>query len=157
MPIPRRLTVSLVASAALLASAAPALSARILPPGTAYGDAAVDLSTNGRAIVAYERLRPGPDLIRVAIRRADRLNRPTVGRDLGRGNLQLARVGGVARRAAPGGLEAPGGAGRLGVEPGAWRTQRLPAGVRSFTRCRRPSPAPAWSSWSATTRTPSPS
>jgi hypothetical protein len=132
MPIPRRLTVSLVASAALLASAAPGLSARILPPGTAYGDAAVDLSTNGRAIVAYERLRPGPDLIRVAIRRADRLNRPTVGRDLGRGNLQLARVGGVASGPH---LVAWKRRGELVVSVlsrGAWRTQRLPAGVRSF-------------------------
>jgi len=132
MPPSRRLTVALVASAALLASAAPALSARILPPGTAYGDAEVDLSTNGRAIVAYERLRPGPDLIRVAIRRADRLNRPTVGRVLGRGNLQLARAGGVASGPH---LVAWKRRGELVVSVlsrGAWRTERLPAGVRSF-------------------------
>ena len=131
MPLPRRLTVALTCTA-LLSSAAPALAARILPPGDRYGGAAVDLSTNGRAAVAYERSLPGPDLIRVAIRRADRLNRPTVGRDIGRGRLELVRVGGVA-----GGphIVAWKRRGELLVSvlsQGAWRTERLPKEVRSF-------------------------
>lgn len=131
MPLPRRLTVALMCTA-LLSSAAPALAARILPPGDRYGSAGVDLSTNGRAAVAYERSLPGPDLIRVAIRRADRLNRPTVGRDLGRGSLELVRVGGVA-----GGphLVAWRRRGELLVSvlsQGAWRIERLPKEVRSF-------------------------
>ena len=131
MPLPRRLTVALMCTA-LLSSAAPALAARILPPGDRYGSAGVDLSTNGRAAVAYERSLPGPDLIRVAIRRADRLNRPTVGRDLGRGSLELVRVGGVA-----GGphLVAWRRRGELLVSvlsQGAWRIERLPREVRSF-------------------------
>jgi hypothetical protein len=132
MPLPRRLTVAIAASAALLACAAPAMAARILPPGTAYGDAAVDLSTNGRAIVAYERLRPGPDLIRAAIRRADRLNRPTVGHDLGRGNLHLARVGGVASGPHLVAWTRRGELVASILSRGAWRTQRLPREVRSF-------------------------
>jgi hypothetical protein len=133
MPPARRVIVALAASAALVASAVPALGARILPPGDRYGDAAVDLSTDGRAAVAYERLRPGPDLIRVAIRRADRLDRPTAGRGIGRGDLALVRVGGVA-----GGphLVAWARRGELRVSVlsrGAWRVERLPPEVRSLT------------------------
>lgn len=132
MPSTRRLAVSLLATTAVLAAAAPAVGARILPPGDRYGGAQVDLSTNGRAAVAYEALRPGPDLIRVAIRRADRLNRPTVGRDIGRGRLELVRVGGVASGPH---LVAWRRKGELVVsilDRGRWRTQRLPAEVRSF-------------------------
>jgi hypothetical protein len=133
MPLARRAVAALATSAALLATAAPALGARILPPGDRYGDAVVDLSTNGRAAVAYERVRPGPDLIRVAIRRADRLDRPTVGRAIGRGDLALVRVGGVASGPH---LVAWTRRGELVVSVlsrGAWRTERLPPEVRSLT------------------------
>ncbi|HTI35127.1 MAG TPA: hypothetical protein VL422_15730, partial [Miltoncostaea sp.] len=121
----------LAASAAMVAPAT-ALAARILPPGDRYGGAAVDLSTNGRAIVAYEVSRPGPDLVRVAIRRADRLNRPTVGHDIGRGTVELVRAGGVAsgphlvvwRRRTELVTSV--------LTRGRWRVERLPAEVRSF-------------------------
>jgi hypothetical protein len=128
----RRVVPILAALLAGLVCAGPAAAARILPPGTAFGDAAVDLSTNGRAAVAYERLRPGPDLIEVAIRRADRLDRPTAGRAIGRGNLQLVRVGGVASGPH---LLAWKRRGELVVSiltRGAWRTERLPREVRSM-------------------------
>ncbi len=131
MPFPRRLTVALTCTA-LLGSAAPVLAARILPPGDRYGGAAVDLSTNGRAVVAYERALPGPDLIRVAIRRADRLNRPTVGRDIGRGSLELVRVGGVASGPHLVVWRRRGELLASVLTRGRWRTERLPADVRSF-------------------------
>ncbi|MGE3233596.1 MAG: hypothetical protein AB7O78_07700 [Thermoleophilia bacterium] len=121
-----------VALVAILAAAAPALGARILPPGDRYGAAAVDLSTNGRAAVAYERLRPGPDLIRVAIRRADRINHPTVGRDLGRGSLELVRAGGVASGPHLVVWRRRGELVASVLTRGRWRTERLPPDVRTF-------------------------
>lgn len=133
MPRTRRAIALLATSTALLASAAPLLGARILPPGDRYGDAAVDLSTNGRAAVAYERALPGPDPIRVAIRSADRLNRPTVGRDIGRGNLQLVRVGGAASGPHVVAWKRRGELLVSVLSRGAWRIERLPAEVRSFT------------------------
>ena len=129
MPVRRLIPLVLVA---LLAWAGTAMGARILPPGDRFAEAAVDLSSNGRAAVAYERALPGPDLIRVAIRSADRLNRPTVGRDIGRGNLELVRVGGVASGPH---LVAWKRRGELLVSVlsrGAWRIERLPKEVRSF-------------------------
>ncbi|HTI32084.1 MAG TPA: hypothetical protein VL422_00310, partial [Miltoncostaea sp.] len=124
--------VAVVASAAMAASAAPAVAARILPPGDRYGGAAVDLSTNGRAIVAYEVARPGPDVVRVAIRAADRLNRPTAGRLIGRGALELARVGGVASGPHLVVWRQRGELLASVLTRGRWRVERLPADVRSF-------------------------
>jgi len=132
MPLARRAIAALATSAALLAPTAPALGARILPPGDRYGGAAVDLSANGRAAVAYERLRPGPDRIRVAIRRADRLNRPTAGRDIGRGRLELVRAGGVASGPHVVVWRRRGELLTSVLTRGAWRVERLPAEVRSF-------------------------
>jgi hypothetical protein len=129
MPVRRPLILALLA---LLAWTGTAVGARILPPGGRYGDAAVDLSTNGRAAVAYERSLPGPDLVRVAIRRADRLNRPTVGRDIGRGNLRLVRVGGVASGPHLMAWKRRGELLASVLTRGAWRTERLPAEVRTF-------------------------
>ncbi|HMO00179.1 MAG TPA: hypothetical protein PKD59_12260 [Miltoncostaeaceae bacterium] len=129
----RRLAPAAVALVALLAAAAPALGARILPPGDRYGDAAVDLSTNGRAAVAYERALPGPDRIRVAIRRVDRLNRPTAGYELGRGNLQLVRVGDAAAGPHVVAWKRRGELLVSVLSRGTWRTERLPQEVRSFT------------------------
>lgn len=128
----RRLAPAAVALVALLAAAAPALGARILPPGDRYGDAAVDLSTNGRAAVAYERLMPGPDLIRVAIRSADRLDRPTAGRDVGRGRLELVRVGGVASGPHLVMWRRRGELLASVLSRGRWSTERLPPDVRTF-------------------------
>ena len=68
----------------------------------------------------------------MAIRRADRLNRPTAGRDIGRGRLQLVRAGGVASGPH---LVVWKRRGRLVTSVltrGAWRVERLPAEVRSF-------------------------
>lgn len=132
MSVRRRIAVAVAASAAVLAAAAPAMAARILPPGDRFGGAAVDLSTNGRAIVAYEVSRPGPDVVRVAIRAADRLNRPTAGRLVGRGALELARVGGVARGPHLVVWRRRGELLASVLSRGRWRVERLPAGVRSF-------------------------
>ena len=90
-----RLRTARLLAIALVFLAPAAAAARILPPGpeASFGRAEIDLSGSAQVAVAYERTLPGPNLIRVAIRNAGRLDTPTVGRRIGRGALRLVRLG----------------------------------------------------------------
>ncbi len=130
--MPCRVASVLIVLLATLASATPAAAERILPPGgeASFGEARVDVNAAGRVAVAYERIRRGPDAIRVSVRSAARLGTPAEGRLVGRGALRLVRLG--DRPADPHVVVWRRG-GQLVASVwrrGAWRAESLPAAVR---------------------------